>query len=337
MVRAESMDSAEATHSKHALLEVLGRLALRSGVLDPNQASEASAALELTSELSRILETGIEVLGQLERLVSPTSEDEYQFPDKEESTWIGTIRSKAATAPRLADTCFAAMVELNRALRQLVQANGGAQRLVAAEAARRKLHRALYAVLANSVEPGTSEPGAATLLRQRFAVELESALVVRRMYAQFRRSLRRAEDSSRESVLTALRYAAGALATLTTSPHHGTIRLADRLLLSQQRDRLLDWSRAGRPAASGLQLLEDIWTCADLLRDINRRQELCAHDQGLVRELLHPAAQGGVLWVIRLERLLGLDDELDRLIARASKGYGAEVMMDVLLRLSCLV
>ena len=137
-------------------------------------------------------------------------------------------------------------------------------------------------------------------------------------------------------MLTALRYAAGALATMTTSAHHGTIRLPDRILMSQQRDRLLDWSRAGRPAASGLQLLEDIWTCADLLRDINRRQELRTHDQELIGQLLDPASQSSADWVTRLERLSGLDDALDLLIARASEAARPEVMLEVLLRLSCL-
>jgi hypothetical protein len=208
---------------------------------------------------------------------------------------------------------------------------------VAAEAARRKLHRALYAALATGGEPAGSEHVAATLLRRRFATELESALVVRRMFADFRRALRRAENKSSEAVLMALRYAAGALATMTTSAHHGTIRLPDRILLSQQRERLLDWSRAGRPVASGLQLLEDIWTCADLLRDINRRQELRTHDQELIRELLHPASHGQANWSARLARLTGLDDDLDALIVRAGEAQSPDVMMDVLLRLSCLV
>lgn len=338
MGRAEDMSTAAAANSKRALLELLGELALRSAVLDANPATDANGVDELTCELGRILEMSIEVMSQLEWFDSPSTEDEYDFCREEESTWVGTrSRAKAPAVPRLADICFAATLELNRALRELGQAKGDTQRLVVAEAARRKLHRALYALLANAPGPDGSEAPAAALLRRRFAAELESALVVRRMFANFRRSLRRADDNSRESVLTALRYAAGALATMTTSAHHGSLRLPDRLLLSQQRDRLLAWSRAGHPASSGLELLEDIWTCADLLRDINRRQELCVHDQELIRELLHPATQGGPIWVTRLERLVGLDDELDRLIARASKALDNQLMMNVLLRLSCLV
>ena len=322
--------------SKTDLLRLLGELVLRSAVLDANPASDRSSIDELTQELVNILETAIEAIGQLEQLASPTTEDEYGFLNEEADTWVGARVNAKATEPRLGDLCFAATLELSRSLRRLAQASDATDRLLAAEGARRKLHRALHAALANSGEPALREHVATTLLKRRFAAELESALVVRRMFANFRRALRRAENKSDEAVLTALRYAAGALATMTTSAHHGTIRLPDRILMSQQRDRLLDWSRAGRPAASGLQLLEDIWTCADLLRDINRRQELRTHDQELIGQLLDPASQSSADWVTRLERLSGLDDALDLLIARASEAARPEVMLDVLLRLSCL-
>ncbi|MET0790419.1 MAG: hypothetical protein ABW061_02770, partial [Polyangiaceae bacterium] len=296
MAPAENIDPSEDTHAKPALLRALGDLALRSALLD---ASDEQDAATLTRELIAILEVGVEVMDQLERVEAAATESSYGFSEQEETTWIGT-RANMPTTVHLADICFAATLELNRALRRLVQANSATEQLVAAETARRKLHRALSAALANSGDPAGTEHTAVSLLKRRFALELESALLVRRMFASFRRALRRAEDKSGEAVLMALRYAAGALATLTTSTHHGTIRLPDRILLSQQRDRLLDWSRAGRPVTSGLQLLEDIWTCADLLRDINRRQELRTHDEALIRELLHPASHGSADWLTRL-------------------------------------
>ncbi len=336
MAPAEDTERPADAQSKAALLRGLGELGLRSVVLDSSSGATVEAIDELSREFVVILESGIELLGQLERVASASLEDEYDFPEVEETTWIGTRRS-ARPPPRLDDICFAATLELNRARRVLRQANSDDERLVAVETARRKLQRAVHAALVNGGELSPREHVAASVLKQRFAVELESALVVRRLFANFRRSLRRAENSSAEAVLMALRYAAGALATLTTSARYGALRLPDRLLLSEQRERLLDWSRSGRPVAAGLQLLEDIWTCAEMLRDINRRQELRTHDEHLIRELLSPTAHGQSDWLPRLGRLSGLNDELDALLVRAATTDGSEVLLDLTLRLACMV
>jgi hypothetical protein len=139
---------------------------------------------------------------------------------------------------------------------------------------------------------------------------------VRRLYAEFRRNLRHAEGESSEAVLTALRYAAGALAPLTASPHCAAVRVSDRTLLRRQRARLLERSRDGKSIQVGLELLEDIWTCADLLRDINRRQELRAHDSQLMKELIEKSSRDRADWLANLDRLAGLDSDLDNLTAQ---------------------
>jgi hypothetical protein len=336
MVPAEDTERPADAQSKAALLRRLGELGLRSVVLDANPGATVEAIAELTHEFVVILESSIELLGQLERVASASLQDKYDFPELAETTWIGTRRS-ARPAARLDDICFAGTLELNRARRALAQANGDNERLVAVETARRKLHRAVHAALINGGELSPAEHVAASALKQRFVVELESALVVRRLFANFRRSLRRAENGSVEAVLMALRYAAGALAALTTSARYGALRLPDRLLLGQQRERLLDWSRSGRPVPAGLQLLEDIWISAEMLRDINRRQELRAHDEQLIRDLLSPTAHGQNDWLPRLDRLSGLDDGLDALLARAATTDGSTVLLDLTLRLACLV
>ena len=318
-----------------ALLRSLGDLALRSVALDADRSGDTSATAELESELVAILRGSIDLLGRIEQLATPAFEQDYDFPEAE-NTWIGA-RSNQPQAPRLDDICFAAVFELRGAERRLLRAGEDTERLVARESARRKLHRALYAALESSNDEAGREHPATSVLKRRFAVELESALAVRTLFAKFRRALRRAQDDSAEAVLMALRYAAGALATLITSTHRGAIRVPDSVLLSRQKQRLLDWSRAGRPVASGLQLLEDIWTCADLLRDINRRQEIRRHDELLIRELLHPSSQRQNDWPSRLERLTGLDDELDALIVRSDGARGPDWMLEALLRLSCLI
>jgi hypothetical protein len=173
-------------------------------------------------------------------------------------------------------------------------------------------------------------------LEQRFDDELESSLAVRRLYAEFRQNLRRAEDESSEGVLTALRYAAGALAALTASPHYSAVRASDAALLRSQRARLLEWSRSGKPRAAGLQLLEDISTVASLLRDINRRQELRAHDTKVIADLLTGKSLDRAAWLTGLARLAGLDDSLDRLTAQLRATQGVEVLDAILAQLSQL-
>lgn len=138
-------------------------------------------------------------------------------------------------------------------------------------------------------------------------------------------------------MLTALRYAAGALATLVASPHYTAIRASDRALLRQQRERLLDFARAGKPTNAGIQLLEDLFTCADLLRDINRRQELRAHDVALMRELVAEAPRERADWLAGLERLAGLDDTLDGLAARLRASADLELACDIVGQLSLLL
>lgn len=288
-----------------------------------------------TRELAGILRDTIASLSALQSL-APAEAESDEFPEFERETWVGA-RVLPELAPQFEDVCFAAALELNRALRELNAAQTTVELLGAAETARRKLHRAVHAVLAGAEASDPDADAEVARLRQRQAAELESALAVRRLYAEFRRALRRPTDDSPEAVLMALRYAAGALATLTASTQYQAVRLPDRSLLRRQRDRLLEWSRAGRPVALGLQILEDIWTSADLLRDINRRQELRAHDTELMRALLAPTAPEQPDWLARLERLRGLDSELDALLVRAHEALGPELVMDVLLRLSVLV
>jgi hypothetical protein len=230
--------------------------------------------------------------------------------------------------------CFACTVELGGARRELDRARDYEARLSAIESARRKLYRAIHAVA--RVAPGSGPLVMRDSLEQRLDDELGSSLAVRRLYADFRRNLRRADDDSPEGVLTALRYAAGALAALKASPQYAAVRASDALLLRSQRERLLEWSRAGKPRAAGLQLLEDIWTCAGLLCDINRRQELRAHDTKLIGELLASPPLDRTSWLVGLERLVGLDDGLDQLTLQLRAATDTQLVVEISRRLALL-
>ncbi len=327
--------------SNPELLNALCANATRLGAVDiENLEGNATLAAEATRELRETLESTLEIFAALEQLNQPPESDLDGFGDFEPDTRVSVRIVKAAPA-RLEDVCFAGSLELTRALRALNNAKNLDDQLVAAETARRKLGRSIHAVVQVARDSGITDFAGGMQLARRVNGELESALVVRRLYADFRRTLRRAQNEDTEAVLTALRYAAGAVAILTASPHYAVMRVSDRALLRRQRDRLLEWSRAGKPVREGLQLLEDIWTCADLLRDINRRQELRAHDTALIRELLQDSTGDRPGWLDQLARLAGLDDSLDALMtqmrAAPSDAERMALTMDIVVRLSFLI
>lgn len=323
------------------LLNALCANAAWLGAVDTenNEGNEARAA-EAANELAKTLESTLEILAALEQLNQPPESDFDGFGEFEPDTRV-SIRTAKVAPPKLEDVCFAGSLELSRALRAVNGAKTLEDQLVATETGRRKLGRAIFAVVQVARESGITDFVGGTQLLRRADSELASALVVRRLYSEFRRTLRRAENESSEAVLTALRYAAGAVAILTASPHYAVMRVSDRALLRRQRDRLLEWSRAGKPVREGLQLLEDIWTCADLLRDINRRQELRAHDTDMIRELLRDSSSDRQGWLEDLTRLAGLDDALDALIAQTrsarTDSERLALTMDIVVRLSFLV
>jgi hypothetical protein len=317
--------------------ELFGELqaaALRLVALDAQRRdAEDDSPPTLAADVSELCRAVLDTLSELEQAVTHSGNE--TFADEEQQTWVG-VRPARAEPARLEDVCFVAGFELTRALKALAEAGDAEASAIASESALRKLRRVLKAVFESGSRSGAS-PLDAALLFPRLGAELSSALSVRQLYARFRHSLRRPENDSREAVLTALRYAAGGLAVISASPHYRAVRVSDRALLRRQRDRLLDWAHAGKPTLAGVQLLEDLFTCADLLRDINRRQELRAHDVELIRELVGDAERGRADWLVKLDRLAGLDDKLDDLTAELRSSPDLGPIIDIIVRLSFLV
>lgn len=289
------------------------------------------------SELGDVLGQALELLRLLQRLNDSIPEDdELSFDrDLDPQTRPGVLLNRPVM-PRVGDVCFAGTLELNRARVALLRAKTGDDSLVAAETALRKVRRVIHAVLEVARAEGAIDIAGGEQRRRRLVVDLRSALGVRRLYAGFRRALRRPDSDDPEAVLMALRYAAGALATVSTSEAYAGARASDRALLRRLRERLLNWSRSGRPVELGLQLLDDVWTCADLLRGVNRRQELRAHDSTLIAALLATPDPGDQSWLAQLNALIGLDDTLDLLIERTANGVDEQSKAELLTKLEQL-
>lgn len=240
---------------------------------------------------------------------------------------------RAASKARPGDISFGGAMELNATLRQLEDARSVDEALVACEAGQRKARRAIRAVL-DAAEPSVADEDRAAGAEIQSGVvdspdaDVENALSVRMLYAHFRRSLRRPASETADEVFACVRYAASALATLLTATDSSTLRVSDRVMLRGLRDRVFAWARGEREVQAGLEMLGDVFTCADLLREINRRQELRAHDRSVIATLLAFGDQAdGSDMVLRLE---GLDDELDRILEERTK-YGIAVVRGALL------
>jgi hypothetical protein len=295
------------------LLTTLRGLAASAAATDPRVHEDDEPALGgLARELQSLLVHAIETLAELRREDDGQREPEpIVFDEELDELQVG--RTPMLSPPRLANVCFAGAFELGRVLRELSAARSLADVLVASETARRKLLRASRAVLDAAQDLREDEPA------WRFeATDLRAALVVRRLYAGFRRALRRATHDDADAVLTAVRYAGGALATLVAAQAYNEARASDRMLLRRLHQRALAWARHDRDVTTGLQLLDDVWTTADLLRNINRRQELRAHDGATMRLAMRGPGDSPAQWLAQLDALVGIDDELDAAIARAT-------------------
>lgn len=284
-------------------------------------------------ELLLALRRAVQLLQQLEELHAPPSSGDPLAEFESEPTTLNGLPIVVASEPGLADVCFAGALELKQSAQALACAKTADDLQVGVETGLRKLRRAIRATVAAAQLNGI-ELTEGKQLRSRDSFDLEASLAVRRLYAQFRRALRPVENDTQPAVLTALRYAAGALATLMSSPDYERARVSDRRLLRRLQQRVLLWARSARDVERGLELLHDVWTSADLLRGINRRQELRVHDAALVSELSTAPGADSSAWLHRFAGLEGLDDELDALVENAQTEPDPSCFTRILARLA---
>ena len=221
-------------------------------------------------------------------------------------TYVAQEREDASPDP-LADLCFGGVLELSRGLRELLPLQPSTELWIRIESVRRKVCRTIHNVLA------VADPSA---IDATYPLEtLATAIALRRAYAAFRRNLVAVDRAA--TMLDAVRYAGGAIAQLVANPAYAHARKMDRAVLSGLRDRLFQWVRQDRAPWSGQRIIGDIKVTAQLLRDINRRQELRLHDQALVAQI----AQMSDVMVIcaSLRSLEGLDDEVDRVLVDSTE------------------
>jgi hypothetical protein len=301
------------------LLFELRDLAGEAAAIDLDDGAGLPAELD---ELQRIIERVIQTLDALQALDDPDPALEWEELETtiEPDAWHASPRSRQL--PGVADLSFAGGLELRRVYREMIAAQDLDARLVAGEAMRRKVRRAIRATLEAAREGGVDVLGGEHQGHHQVA-DLASGIAVRRLYARFRRALRRPRESTPEAVLEAVRYAGGALATLVTSADYADVRASDRAVLRRLRERALAWARHDRDVLGGQQLIDDLFTSGDLLRGINLRQELQHHDRELAVRLAESPRDDLVAWFGELDALFGMNDHLDAILDTVRTDPGA--------------
>ncbi|MEM6794433.1 MAG: hypothetical protein AAF725_10665, partial [Acidobacteriota bacterium] len=164
--------------------------------------------------------------------------------------------------------------------------------------------------------------------------DIKDSLETRRLYGQFRRAIHRpGEPQDLDEVTAQLRGAAHRIAILRDRKIYPFLRIYDRVPIRRLQKRIQAWlEEAWDPAVAaererqGRQLLSDLVSFAELLKQINNREDLREHDRRTAMRLhrvffesknspgsLEPGHLGD------LELLLGRDDELDALVLDPSR------------------
>lgn len=185
--------------------------------------------------------------------------------------------------------------------------------LVECDGALRRIRKSLSAVDA------TIAKAEAVPRKLVFETELDTAVWVRQAYGEFRHAVFGGGTPAPEELYKRFRRIGTHIPMLTGKRRYHVIRVQDRLLFRALHARILGWLRehgiAGDPV-SGTRLWQDICGFAEMLKLVNRRQELVAHDRELIEAVLDamdegdnaPAAQGIRLL---LEPLAGYNDDID--------------------------
>ncbi|MEO1368971.1 MAG: hypothetical protein AAFX50_17480 [Acidobacteriota bacterium] len=286
----------------------------------PEDSALIGLAADLVPKVTRLLRTGVELVRDTEELYDPTHAVHAEKPAGADTLMhIGMLISSELAARDLVDVAYFARHELEGVLKLLEgAATGRGDELTLAsrcESGLRCLRKALV-----SVESAIFEfEGREAPKRQWFDVEL--SLQIRKLYWNLRRETEAASDSEDdpERRLRRVLYRIVAFRELSVYPF---LRVEDRVHLRDLLKRILDWLRADdQDHAEARRLWQDLSAFTGLLVQVSHRQELQDHDRDLLlrvhaRLFRRPERPQDVPTELfeELEKLLGLDQELDDLI-----------------------
>ncbi len=303
----------------------------------PEDSALISLAADLVPKVTHLLRQGIDLLVDIEAFYGPVR-GASEREDPESLSQIGLQISAEFAARDLNDMAFFARTDLKNALEVLISSATlrHNQMTLASncEGGLRRLRKALISVESAIYEfEGETAP-------ERHWFDVEVSLQIRKLYWNLRRetaSRGQAREKPVEVRLRAVLYRILAFRELSVYPF---LRVDDRVNLRRLLKRILDWlNSAERDATVARRLWQDLSSFAEILVQVSHRQELRDHDLRLVarayRTLFPFGARRRAVpedLLVDLQTLLGLDDELDRLIA-AGAAQPVEVWRKPLKRL----
>lgn len=290
----------------------------------PEDSALISLAADLVPGVTLLLREATTLLGRVEEIYAPDQFENAPLADSrgDSLSGIGFQIATEFAARDLSDVAFFARGDLRASLDQLVavatQKKRGDQLTLASlcESGLRRVRKALVSVESALYEFEVMEPP----VRRWFDVEL--SLQIRKLYWNLRRETGGQtvdRDKPLKARLRAVLYRVVAFRELRVYPF---LRVEDRVTLRHLLSRILDWLNDDqRESVTGKRLWQDLAAFAELLVQVSHRQELQDHDLGMVGKawrILFP--YGDALPEVpeelleELQSLLGLDDDLDRLI-----------------------
>ena len=285
----------------------------------PEDSALISLATDLVPKVTHLLREGIDLLIDVEGFYGP--ERSGTVDEKTDSLSQIGLQISAEFANRdLIDMAFFARCDLKNCLEVLVAAATHRQNQMTlasnCEAGLRRLRKALISVESAVFEYEGRKPPE----RQWFDVEV--SLQIRKLYWNLRRETGvqdEAEDKPLEVRLRAVLYRILAFRELSVYPF---LRVDDRVNMRRLLKRILDWLNSDeRDEIVARRLWQDLSNFAAILVQVSHRQELQDHDLKLVNRAYRTLFPFGARkraaledLLAELQSLLGLDDELDRLI-----------------------
>lgn len=238
-------------------------------------------------------------------------------------------RPSGVSANDVGSIAFVAQLELRQCRERLkARAEDGAFATVLGECDRtlRRVRRAI-AALDSALSSLLGAPPLIDVTR-----DLSTSLRVRAGYRMFREQILRLEPPTRKTVTKTLRLVGTSLAIFSGKEMYSELRIGDTLQLRGLQQRILSWLRAegdeGSPEA-GLDLHNDVVAFVTMLQEINRRQELVAHDRSVARVARsyaesHPNGTFPEAIAEELQSLLGASPAIDALLLASPASWDVQ-------------
>lgn len=312
-----------------ALIDELGNVTF----IVPDESGYFSIEDELVKQVRILLERTLELMRDL------TDYYDHESPEPEllaEGTFggeddvlkeIGAAISSELASQELGNMAFVARTQLSENYEALLSALDNGFIWVVASNADTGLRRAGKALL--TLETAVREYEGLPPRERRWS-DLGDSLEIRRVYGQFRRwVLRGAQEPKGDDLRERLQSAAHRIAILRDLKIYPFLRIYDRVPIRKLQRRIVRWlgeddqidGHRSEHEETGRRLWSDLVSFAELLAQINHREELREHDRRTIKRV-HRLLFGAkrppetILpgHLEDLETLIGRDDVLDRIV-----------------------